>query len=152
MIMTPRHRWLWILIFFSFVAGTLGLAPPVQAQPESLTIAAANSLRDTFRKVLPLFEAQHPEITVRIIYGPSQTLRSQIEQGAPVDVFLPSLFEEIEWLEKNGLVIQGTKHVYASTSSMAYRVRTRRVFSSSAGFGDWPVPSLSRYSMRHSNE
>jgi molybdate transport system substrate-binding protein len=116
MIMIPRHRWLWILIFFSFVAGTIGLAPPVQAQPEPLTIAAANSLRDTFRKVLPLFEAQHPEIAVRVIYGPSQTLRNQIEQGAPVDVFLPSLFEEIERLEKNGLVIQGTKRVYASTS------------------------------------
>jgi molybdate transport system substrate-binding protein len=114
--MTPRHLRLWILVFFSFVAGTIGVAPLVQAQPDPLTIAAANSLRDTFRKVLPLFEVQHPEINVRVIYGPSQTLRNQIEQGAPVDVFLPSLFEEIEQLEKNGLVIQGTKRVYAGTS------------------------------------
>ena len=86
------------------------------AQPETLTIAAANSVKDALRKMLPLFEAEHPLIAVRVIYGPSQTLRKQIAEGAPVDVFLPSLFDEIEQLEKKGLVIQGTKRVYAGTS------------------------------------
>jgi len=86
------------------------------AQPETLTIAAANSVKDGLRKMLPLFEAEHPHIAVRVIYGPSQTLRKQIEEGAPVDVFLPSLVDEIEQLEKQGLVIQGTKRVYAGTS------------------------------------
>jgi molybdate transport system substrate-binding protein len=96
---------------------TSGTPPPALAQEsETLTIAAANSLRDAFRKVLPLFEAQHPDIRVRVIYGPSQTLRKQIEEGAPVDVFLPSLIEEIEYLEKKGLVINGTKQIYAGTS------------------------------------
>jgi len=88
----------------------------VQAQPETLTIAAANSVKDALRKVLPIFEAQHREINIRVIYGPSQTLRKQIEEGAPIDVFLPSLFEEIDQLEQKGLVIQGTKRVYAGTS------------------------------------
>lgn len=86
------------------------------AQTETLTIAAANSLRDALRTLLPAFESQHPEVTVRVIYGPSQSLRKQIEEGAPVDVFLPSLAEEIDQLEKKGLVIQGTKRIYAGTS------------------------------------
>jgi molybdate transport system substrate-binding protein len=92
---------------------TPGFAP---AQPETFTIAAANSVKDAFRKLLPLFEADHPEITIRVIYGPSQTLRKQIEEGAPVDVYLPSLVEEIDQLDQKGLVIQGTKRVYAGTS------------------------------------
>ena len=86
------------------------------AQRETLTIAEANSLRDALRTLLPAFESQHPEVTVRVIYGPSQSLRKQIEEGAPVDVFLPSLAEEIVQLEKKGLVIQGTKRIYAGTS------------------------------------
>jgi molybdate transport system substrate-binding protein len=95
----------------------LGTPAPIKAEPsETLTIAAANSLREALRNVLPLFEAQHPDINVRVVYGPSQTLRDQIAQGAPVDVFLPSLFEEIEQLEKKGLIIQGTKRVYAGTT------------------------------------
>jgi molybdate transport system substrate-binding protein len=86
------------------------------AQTETLTIAAANSLKDALRTLLPAFESQHSEVTVRVIYGPSQSLRKQIEEGAPVDVFLPSLAEEIDQLEKKGLVIQGTKRIYAGTS------------------------------------
>jgi molybdate transport system substrate-binding protein len=105
-----------LFLLASIVASILWIGPPAHAQSESLTIAAANSAKDALRKILPLFEAQHKEITVRIIYGPSQTLRKQIEEGAPVDVFLPSLFEEIDQLEKKGLVIRGTTRVYASTS------------------------------------
>ena len=114
--MRYQRQWFRTWLFFGVVTASLWVTPSVQAQPETLTIAAANSLRDVFRKVLPLFEAQHKEINVRVIYGPSQTLRNQIEQGAPVDVFLPSLFEEIEQLEKKGLIVQGTKRAYAGTS------------------------------------
>jgi molybdate transport system substrate-binding protein len=102
--------------FLGLASSELWMPSYSHAQPETLTIAAANSAKDALRKLLPLFESQHPEIAVRVIYGPSQTLRKQIEEGAPVDVFLPSLFEEIEQLEKKGLVIQGSKRVYAGTS------------------------------------
>ena len=104
-----------LLLLWTFIAA-LWPATPIHAQPETLTVVAANSLRDAFRKVLPLFEAQYPERNVRIIYGPSQSLRNQIEQGAPVDVFLPSLAEEIDQLEQKGLIVQGTRRTYAGTS------------------------------------
>jgi molybdate transport system substrate-binding protein len=114
--MTRRSVLLRSLLFLGVLAMTFWTAPPVQAASETLTIAAANSLRDAFRQILPLFEAQNKEINVRVIYGPSQTLSKQIEEGAPVDVFLPSQVEEIDQLEKKGLVIQGTRRVYAGTS------------------------------------
>ena len=104
----------WLLL--SIVALTLWAPTGALAQPETLTIAAANSVTDALRKVLPSFESEHRDINVRVIYGPSQTLRKQIEEGAPVDVFLPSLSEEIDQLEKKGLVIQGSKRIYAGTS------------------------------------
>jgi molybdate transport system substrate-binding protein len=114
--MKPRTALPTLLALCSLLSFT-GTAVSVSAEPsETLTIAAANSLREALRKVLPVFENQHPEINVRVVYGPSQTLRDQIAQGAPVDVFLPSLFEEIEQLEKKGLIINGTKRVYAGTS------------------------------------
>lgn len=105
-----------IALMFAGLISVVWVASPAQAQPEPLTIAAANSLRDVFRKVLPLFEAQHPEFVVRVVYGPSPTLRKQIVEGSPVDVFLPSLVEELDQLETSGLLIQGTKRVYAGTS------------------------------------
>ena len=114
--MSRRNQPAGILLLLWIFTAALATAPPVHAQPETLTVVAANSLRDAFRKVLPLFEATYPERNVRIIYGPSQSLRNQIEQGAPVDVFLPSLAEEIDQLDKKGLIIQGTKRTYAGTS------------------------------------
>ncbi|MBI4001365.1 MAG: molybdate ABC transporter substrate-binding protein [Nitrospira defluvii] len=114
--MTIRFRFLYLAPLLSALIGTSWVSQPAHAQSETLTIAGANSLKDALRKILPLFEAQHREINVRVIYGPSQTLRSQIEQGAPVDIFLPSLFEEIDQLEIKGLIIQGTKRAYAATS------------------------------------
>ncbi|MGH7231408.1 MAG: molybdate ABC transporter substrate-binding protein, partial [Nitrospiraceae bacterium] len=83
--------------------------------PQTLTIAAANSLKDSLRTILPLFEKQG-NVEVRVVWGPSQTLRDQIKQGAPVDVFLPSSIEEIDQLEKAGLTLPGTKQVYAETA------------------------------------
>jgi molybdate transport system substrate-binding protein len=105
-----------VALMFAGLISVVWAASPVQAQPEPLTIAAAHSLRDVFRKVLPLFEAQHPEFLVRVVYGPSPILRKQIVEGSPVDVFLPSLVEELDQLDMSGLLIQGTKHVYAGTS------------------------------------
>lgn len=114
--MARRHVLLRSLLFLGVLTTTVWTAPSVQAAPETVTIAAANSLRDAFRKILPLFEAHNKDFTVRVIYGPSLTLSKQIEEGAPIDVFLPSQVEEIDQLEQNGLVIQGTRRVYASTS------------------------------------
>jgi molybdate transport system substrate-binding protein len=114
--MTRRSVLLRSLLILGVLTTTLWTAPPVQAAPETVTIAAANSLKDAFRKILPLFEAHNKDINVRVIYGPSQTLSKQIEEGAPIDVFLPSQVEEIDQLEKKGLVIQGTRRVYAGTS------------------------------------
>lgn len=114
--MTHRTYLTKFFLGVSVIISALTIALPAQAQPETLTIAAANSVKDALRKVLPIFESQHRDINVRVIYGPSQTLRKQIEEGAPVDVFLPSLSEEIDQLEKKGLIIQGSKRVYAGTS------------------------------------
>src|ERR1700683_4020321 len=47
---------------------------------------------------------------------------------------------------------QGAPNPHANTSSMAYSVSTLSVLSGSAGSDEVPVPSLLRYSMRHSNE
>lgn len=85
-------------------------------RPQTLTIAAANSLKDSLRVILPLFEKEQGNVEVRVVWGPSQSLRDQIQQGAPIDVFLPSSIEEIDALETKGLTLPGTKHVYAETA------------------------------------
>src|SRR5688500_11703550 len=90
------------------------LLQPTVGHAESLTIAAAPSLKPTLRDILPLFESQHKTADIRLVYGPSQTLREAIEDGAPADVFLPAAAEEVSKLQKKGL--NGGPVVYAQTS------------------------------------
>lgn len=99
-------------VVFGF-AGNVATEGAVQA--ETLTVAAAHSLKGAFQDIVPMFEEEYG-VTVQVVYGPSQTLRRQIEQGAPIDVFLPESFEEVEKLQKKGLTINGGPRIFARTS------------------------------------
>lgn len=93
-----------------------GMATAVdQPAVASLTVAAAHSLKPLFQEILPIFEIEHG-VTVQVLYGPSQTLRQQIEKGAPIDVFLPEGVEEVRKLQKKGLTLNGGAQTYAQTS------------------------------------
>lgn len=82
---------------------------------EELTIGAAPTLKPAFQKIIPMFEREYGA-TVRVVYGPSHTLRRQIEKGAPIDVFLPDDMEEAQYLEQKGLTLHGGVRLYAQTS------------------------------------
>jgi molybdate transport system substrate-binding protein len=98
------------------IAGVIAIAwmwLPVHA--ESLTVGAPPSLRPAFSEVLPMFEREYGT-PVNIVYAPSKTLLRQIEKGAPIDVFLSAGKEEVEYLYKNGLTLNGRPRIYAQTS------------------------------------
>ena len=74
-------------------ASTTGSVPPTAtaaptAAPVSLTIYGAASLKGVLAKVKTAWEAANPGSTLTISTDSSATLETQIEQGAPADVFL----------------------------------------------------------------
>jgi molybdate transport system substrate-binding protein len=75
------------------------------AQGETLTVYAAASLTDAFNALGPRFEQAHPGWKARFSYGASSTLRAQIEQGAPADVFASADSEQMQPLVSAGLVL-----------------------------------------------
>lgn len=60
---------------------------PGEAQPPTVTVFAAASLGDAFRALQGAFERKHPHWKLRFNFAASSTLRVQIQQGAPADVF-----------------------------------------------------------------
>lgn len=101
------------------VVSTLVVAITIvdRAHADTLTIGAAPSLKAAFQDFLPMFEKEYG-VTVRVVYGPSQTLRRQIEKGGTIDVFFPEAAEELDILYKKGITQNGGSQVYAQSSAV----------------------------------
>src|SRR5262249_39265715 len=88
----------------AFVACLLLLAARPAASDE-LTVYAAASLREVFEDLGRQLEAKVAGSKVAISFAGSQELRTQIEQGARVDVFASADTKHMAALEKAGLVV-----------------------------------------------
>ena len=81
-------------------------------QPTELTVAAAADLTNAFEDLGREFEAAH-KTRVVFVFGSTGMLTRQIENGAPMDLFAAANVDYINQLEQKGLIVSGTKAIYA---------------------------------------
>jgi molybdate transport system substrate-binding protein len=82
----------------------LSLAAPARAGDRGeLVVFAAASLREAFGELGGKFEREHPGIKVALELAGSQELRTQIEHGAPADVFASADQKHMQALVAAGL-------------------------------------------------
>jgi molybdate transport system substrate-binding protein len=108
--MTTRRSILTFLCSFLVVLGVaigfkLGLPVPATAQSGTLLIAAAASLQNALEDIDPLFESAYPQIKVNYNFAASGTLQQQIEQGAPVDLFISAATRQMDALQDKKLIL-----------------------------------------------
>ena len=84
-------------------------APTSTAAPQTLTVFAAASLTGAFGDIGKAFEAANPGVTVKFSFAGSQVLVTQIEQGAPADVFASADHKNMDALVTANLVASGYK-------------------------------------------
>ncbi len=99
-----------LLLVLATVAGCAPkAAPPAPPPPVSLTVSAASSLTDVLKQVDNLYMKENPNVTVTANFGGSGALQKQIENGAPVDVFLSAAAQQMDALQKEQLLLDGTR-------------------------------------------
>ncbi len=86
--------------------------PGTVAQPEPLLVAAARRWKSAFNEIGDAFEAETGQ-PVTFVFGASGNLATQIENGAPFDVFAAANVEFVERLADGGLILPDTQAVYA---------------------------------------
>lgn len=77
--------------------------------PVELTILAAASLTDVTTKLTELYKEEAPNITLTFSYGASGALQTQIEEGAPADIFLSAATKQMDALDEEGLLLTDTR-------------------------------------------
>lgn len=76
------------------------------------TVAVAANFTDATRDIVPLFEKATGH-TVKVSFGSTGKLYTQIENGAPFDVFLAADIKRPDKAERKGLAVTGTRFTYA---------------------------------------
>lgn len=79
-----------------------------------LNVSAAASLTDVLKEILVTFRKENPNYDVRVNLGASGVLVKQIESSAPVDIFFSAGIEEIDELDRHGLIDQSTRASFAT--------------------------------------
>jgi molybdate transport system substrate-binding protein len=95
-------------LFWGAGAG-FSAGPPPQSQHADLTVSAAISLKDALDTIKQAYASQAPGVSISMNYGASGTLQLQIEQGAPVDVYISAAPKQMDALESKGLLLEGTR-------------------------------------------
>lgn len=80
-----------------------------EVEPVELTILAAASLTDVTKEIADLYKEIAPNVTLTFSYGASGALQTQIEEGAPADLFLSAATKQMEALDEKKLLLDGTK-------------------------------------------
>ncbi len=106
--MKSRHIAMLVIVAFCIVFCQRG----AQAADQEITIAAAANLTQVAQTLGSEFEAQtkiHPVFS----FGSTAQLTTQIENGAPFDVFLAADAEHVDKLDGEHLLVAGSNAVYA---------------------------------------
>ena len=90
-----------VIIMSLFVSTSCGKA---EKEPAELTILAAASLTDVCGELEGMYEKEHPEVSLTFSFGSSGALQSQIEEGAPADIFFSASTKQMDALKDEGMM------------------------------------------------
>lgn len=108
-----NSRGLIISVFIVVAFAAFGLMkhslPTQPAKPTEINISPAISLKDALTEIQNSYNAKRPNVKLVFNFGASSSLQKQIEQGAPVDIFISASQKEIDELELKNLIINSSR-------------------------------------------
>lgn len=124
----PLHskKWFLFIVVMAMLALSAGCSQTVatgtpatveatpDAQPVALTVFAAASLTDGFTEIGQHFEAAHPGVTVAFNFTGSNQLATQINEGAPADVFASANAAQMDVAIESGRVDAGAAQIFVT--------------------------------------
>ena len=84
-------------------------APAEKAEKTEVKVFAAASMESALAELEATFEEENPDVDILLNCDSSGTLMTQIEEGAPCDVFFSAAQKQMNELEEKGLVTEGTR-------------------------------------------
>lgn len=100
-----KSKWLFACI----VSLILCACSTTVKEKEELTVLAAASMKDALEEIKTMYPNEN--INIQYSYGASGTLQTQIEQGAPADIFISAADKQMDILEEKNKIDADTRTV-----------------------------------------
>lgn len=104
-----RFLLVWIGLVATFAVAGCSPSEDDASASAPITVSAAASLQDAMQAVQRLYQEREQTVSVVYNFGSSGSLQQQIEQGAPVDVFLSAAPQQMDALAEKGLLLEGSR-------------------------------------------
>jgi molybdate transport system substrate-binding protein len=98
-----------IIVIISWILGQNNATKLISSRSPQLTISAAISLKDALEEIKPIYQTIHQDLEIIYNFSSSGSLQQQIEQGAPVDIFISAGNKQMDALESKKLLLVGTR-------------------------------------------
>lgn len=93
-----------IALLFFCQGGAVG-----KTEAASILVSAAASLTDAVKELGQIYQSEHPGVGVSFNFGSSGALQTQIEEGAPADVFISAAQKQMDALDGKGLLLPASR-------------------------------------------
>ncbi|ACV64167.1 molybdenum ABC transporter, periplasmic molybdate-binding protein [Desulfofarcimen acetoxidans DSM 771] len=134
---------LLVIVALSGCGGTKEKPAQPQAEAVKLNIAAAASLKDAAEEIKTIYSKQNQNINITYIFNASGPLQQQIEQGAPVDMFISAAKKQMDALDEKGLILKETRKDLLGNDLVLIAPKDTKI----TGFEDLIKPETDRVSI-----
>ena len=97
------------LVFLSSGCSSSTASPTESQEPVELMVSAASSLSTVSEKLTEAYKTIAPNVTLKFNLDSSGTLQTQIEAGAPADIFISAAPKQMDALEAKDLIVKTSR-------------------------------------------
>ena len=89
--------------------GTKDTGEEITKKSTGILVMAAASLMDVCNELAKSYRKEKPNVELSFTFGSSGALQTQIEEGAPSDIFISAARKQMDALEEQALIIKDTR-------------------------------------------
>lgn len=108
--MTAVGMILCMVTSFAACAAPGGSTKAVKSGTTEIQVFIAASLNTVMTELAGKYQKEHPEVKITLNADSSGTLLTQIESGYECDIFFSAAQKQMNQLEEDGLVVEGSRH------------------------------------------
>lgn len=104
-----RRAFILVVVPVLLVVASQGCVSPIPDDEGAVVVFAASSLSEVFGQIESAFEAENAGVDVRLNFAGSASLREQVLEGAPADVFASANVSNMTRLAESGHLVDGSR-------------------------------------------